>query len=547
MIEFLPEKKTNIVDVMIVSGDAYLDHPSFGTAIISRVLYSKGYSICIVSQPEYYDPNFIKTLPEVRLFIGINAGNLDSIVANYTSNRTIRKKDSYCIDGNPFFDNGKQKRPDRATIFYTSYIKSRYKNVPIVLGGIEASLRRAVHYDYIQQKIRRSVLIDSKADLLIYSMGELAIAEVAEAVAAGKSLDMIRGTAHRAKDIPPDSIMLPSYDDILTKKSNLITLNKIMEDNMNPAFAKTLVQNQGNGQFVVINPPQRQLTTAELDEVYGLPYRRDYPEYCSRVPAWNMIRDSVTAVRGCFGRCSFCAITLHQGAAITSRSESSVINEINRIAKSKYFHKTITDVGGPTANMYGLDCKIGWCKSPHCLDPDICKNLMINEDFLHLLKAVHNIPQVKNVFVSSGLRHDLCLAKPNETEYIIAHATSGHFKIAPEHVDNKVLHLMRKPSNDKFEAFIKLFNQVKKQNNLKCFILPYIILSFPGSSLLSVKTLKRFLQQHDIKTYQFQDFTPTPATMATAMYYAGEDPDGNKLSVPNVSNKNNQQRDEFLK
>ena len=546
MIHFLPDKPLSIVDVMIVSGDIYLDHPSFGTAIIARVLHNAGYSVCIVSQPEYYDPNYINTLPDVRLFIGINAGNLDSIVANYTSNRTIRKNDSYSIDGIPTFSNGKLKRPDRATIFYTSYIKSRYKNVPIVLGGIEASLRRAVHYDYIQQKIRRSVLTDSKADLLIYSMGELAIIDVAHAVENGTPLSDIRGTAYRTKT-PPNGTYLPSYDDIQSDRKQLIKLNNIMEDNMNPDMADTLIQEQSSGDYVVINPPQRLLTTEELDAVYELPYRRDYPDYCSRVPAWNMIKESVTAVRGCFGRCSFCAITLHQGAAVTSRSAESVRAEIARIAKAKYFHKTITDVGGPTANMYGLKCRIGWCRSPHCLVPTLCKNLIINDDFLKLLQSIKNIDGVKNVFVSSGLRHDLCLHKPLETEYIIRNATSGHLKIAPEHIDDRILRLMRKPPNAAFEQFISLFERVKKQHNLKFYILPYIILSFPGSTADSVKKLKSFLQHHHILTYQFQDFTPTPATLATAMYCAECDIEGKRINVPRVSNKNNIEREIFGK
>ena len=546
MIHFLPDKPHSVVDVMIVSGDIYLDHPSFGTAIISRVLHNAGYSVCIVSQPEYYDSDYINTLPDVRLFIGINAGNLDSIVANYTSNRTIRKNDSYSIDGIPTFSNGKLKRPDRATIFYTSYIKSRYKNVPIVLGGIEASLRRAVHYDYIQQKIRRSVLTDSKADLLIYSMGELAILDVAHAVENGTPLSDIRGTAYRTKT-PPNGTYLPSYDDIQSDRKQLIKLNNIMEDNMNPDMADTLIQEQSPGDYVVINPPQRLLTTEELDAVYELPYRRDYPDYCSRVPAWNMIKESVTAVRGCFGRCSFCAITLHQGAAVTSRSAESVSREVALIAKAKYFHKTITDVGGPTANMYGLSCRIGWCRSPHCLFPTLCKNLIINDDFLKLLQSIKTIDGVKNVFVSSGLRHDLCLHKPLETEYIIRNATSGHLKIAPEHVDDRILHLMRKPSNAAFEQFISLFERVKKQHNLKFYILPYIILSFPGSTSDSVKKLKSFLQRHHILTYQFQDFTPTPATLATAMYCAECDIDGKHINVPRVSNKSNIEREMFGK
>ncbi len=544
MIHYLPDKKTDAVDVLLVSGDAYIDCPSFGIAIIARVIEFAGFSVCIVSQPEYYIDSYLETLPEVKLFIGITSGNMDSVVSNYTSSRNIRKTDDFSLDGEPYFENGARKRPDRATIFYTSYFKKRYKNVPVVLGGIEASLRRAAHYDYVQQKIRKSILIDSKADIIVYSMGEKAIVEIAKRLSSGLSLDGVRGTAVKKKNIDDlgKFIELPSYNDILKDKSLLIKTTSIMEENMVWDKSDILVQKQDN-EYVVVYPPNAPLSRSELDEVYSLPYRKDYPDYCERIPAWRMIKDSIVSHRGCFGRCSFCAITLHQGPIVTSRSLSSIEREIANLSELKSFHGTITDVGGPTANMYGLSCKIGWCKSPSCLYPQICPNLEINDDYLIALKFLkRRFPEFK-IFVGSGLRHDLSLTKTKETEWIIKNATSGRLKIAPEHTDDKILKLMKKPPNAAFEKFLRLFDKIKKDNNLKYQIIPYIILSFPGSSLDSVKKLGAFLKKNGVKSLRHQDFTPTPATLATAMFYAERDCDGNEISAPRLSSKNNPQRE----
>lgn len=548
MIHYLPDRKTDAVDVLLVSGDAYIDCPSFGIAIIARVIELAGFSVCIVSQPEYYIDNYLETLPDVKLFIGITSGNMDSVVSNYTSSRNIRKTDDFSLDGDPYFENGLRKRPDRATIFYSSYFKKRYKNIPVVLGGVEASLRRVAHYDYVQQKIRKSVLFDSKADILVYSMGEKAIVEVAKRLSNWLSLDGIRGTAIKKKNAEGlgKFIELPSYNDILKDKSLLIKATSIMEENMVWDKSDILAQKQDN-EYVVVYPPNAPLTQAELDEVYSLPYRKDYPDYCERIPAWRMIKDSIVSHRGCFGRCSFCAITLHQGPVVTSRSLNSISNEIKNLSELKSFHGSITDVGGPTANMYGLSCKIGWCKSPTCLYPEICSNLEINDDYLKLLKLLKkNFPKY-NIFVGSGLRHDLSLEKPKETEWIVKNATSGRLKIAPEHTDDKILELMKKPPNSAFEKFLRLFDKIKKDNNLKYQIIPYIILSFPGSSLDSVKKLGAFLKKNGIKSLQHQDFTPTPATLATAMFYAETDCAGNKITAPLFSSKNNPQRETLEK
>jgi len=549
IISYLPEDKPKkSVDIILVTGDIYIDHPSFGVAIIARVLTDAGYSVVIVSQPEYFNDNYLKELPEVSLFIGITSGNVDSVVANYSGMRNPRKSDSYCIDGNPFFENGLRRRPDRATIVYTSFFKKRYKDIPFVLGGLEASIRRFAHYDFVQQKIRKSILVDSKADILVYSMGEKAVLEIAQRIKNRESFFGIRGTEIKLKDLkelPEDFkfIELPDYNSIIEKKYNLIKATEIVEENMVFDKSMPLIQFQ-NPFYVLCFPNQPPLTESELDKIYSLPFKKDYPDYCERVPAYKMIKDSITSHRGCYGFCSFCAIHIHQGPTISCRSKNSIINEATILASKNNFKGTITDVGGPTANMYGTKCKIGWCKKPSCLFPEICPNLEIDsKKYIDILKKIKKINNINNVFVSSGLRHDLCLVKLKETEEIIKEFTSGHLKIAPEYTDDKILKLMRKPSNDKFKKFIDFFNKIKSKYNLKFYILPYIILSFPNSNNESTKKMALFLKNNNIKTFQYQDFTPVPGTMATAIFYAREDKEGNALKIREISIYNNPERD----
>lgn len=553
---FLPEsdKQPNIVDILLVTGDAYIDHPSFGVAIIARVLENKGYSVCIASQIEYYNPEYLHTLPEVKYFIGVTSGNLDSVVANYSSLRNERKDNPYSVDGEVFFKNGLKRRPDRAVIVYTSFLKQRYKNIPIVLGGLEASIRRLCHYDYIQQKLRQSILSDAKADILVYGMGERAIVEIAEKIKNSEDLFGIYGTALRIKlnEIGDDKIrridpiFLSSIDEINKDHSLLIKNTDMLESNMVYDKASPLIQKQ-NSEYVLCFTPQRPLMENEMDEVYSLPYKKDFPEYCTSVPAWNMINSSITTHRGCYGKCSFCAITIHQGALISQRSSISVIKEAKELSEKKYFSKTITDVGGPTANMYGTKCKIGWCKNPNCLFPVICGNLIIDKDiYKNLLIDLKKLPKVKNVFVSSGIRHDLALVKEDETEYIITDCTSGHLKIAPEHTDKEILKLMRKPDNIEFIKFIDFFEKIKKKYSLNSYILPYLILSFPGSDDNKTKIMGHFLNQNKIRTFQYQDFTPVPQTMATAMFFARQDITGKNLNIIYPSSIKTTQR-EILK
>jgi uncharacterized radical SAM protein YgiQ len=555
LILYLPDNKPDKnVDILLVTGDAYIDHPSFGIAVIARLLESKGYSVCIVSQPPYYDPGYLDLLPEPRLFIGISSGNLDSVVSNYSASRVPRKDDSYSIGGIGFFGNGKRRRPDRALVVYSNYVRQRFKNVPIVIGGLEASIRRFAHYDFVQQKLKKSVLIDAKADILVYSMGENAVCEIAGRIAGSTPLYGINGTAVRMSrtEMEGDAgsgrgrIRLPSFDEMLTERPLLIEATRIVESNMIHDKSLELVQDNG-GMFVLAFPPQKPLTGAQIDAVYSLPFRKDYPEYCKDVPAWNMIKDSITSHRGCYGKCSFCAIFIHQGPVISQRSETSVVKESEDLKDKPFFRKTITDIGGPTANMYGTHCSIGWCDDPHCLFPDVCPNLSIDqESYMKLISAVKKLSGIRNVFVSSGIRHDLALLKKSETEFIITECTSGHLKMAPEHIDEKILRLMRKPGNEVFVRFIEFFNEVKSRNELGFFMLPYIILSFPGSEEKSVVNLGNFLCQNDISTHQYQDFTPVPGTMATAFYYAGQDAEGNKLETVSASGGRSSQR-ELLK
>ena len=542
---FLPETKKGFssVDILLVTGDAYLDHPSFGIAIIARVLENAGYKIAIWSQPDYRNAELLKKLPEVRLFIGITAGNIDSVVSNYTGTRSRRKDDAYSIDGNPLFPQGHQKRPDRATIVYTSFLKQRYKNIPIVLGGIEASLRRFAHYDYVQDKIRHSVLLDSKADIISYGMGEKSMIEIANRIKEKQSLKGIEGTVIKIKPEECEGLTaLPSYEEIINDKEKLLEMTALIEANMVHETACGLYQKDGTN-IVASFRPQPLLTQKELDDVYALPFRRNFPEYCERVPAWKMIQHSVTSHRGCFGRCSFCAIASHQGPLVSRRSEESIIAEVKKIALLENFHGTISDIGGPTANMYASFCKIGGCKDPKCLFPKICPNLQMNQaDYVDLLFKIKNLPEVKHVFINSGIRYDMALEDKNAAEQMICNFTSGHLKIAPEHFCDDILRLMRKPSAKEFERFIAFFEQIKKKNHLNFYMLPYLILSHPGSTNDSARAVGNFLLKHNISTRQYQDFTPTPQTISTAMFVSGKNMQHKDINIVHYSAANNPQR-----
>lgn len=522
------------VDIILVTGDAYVDHPSFGIALIGRLLEAQGYRVAVLSQPRYDTADSFRVFGPPRLFWGISSGNLDSIVANYSSNRKVRDQDSYSPGGNPYFDREKVKkerrRPDRATLLYANLARRAFTDkTPIILGGLEASLRRFVHYDYQQKKLRSSVLTDAKADLLIYGMGERAVLEAAERLAKGNDLTDIPGTCLRLTDremadleIPSEKLItLPSWQKINREPESFLETELRIDKQARASDHHVLSQHQ-QAMWIIQNPPAAPLTSGELDRLYALPFtRKPHPEF-GEVPAWRMIRNSLTIVRGCCGNCSFCGISRHQGAAVTYRSEKSILQEIQKIAEDNDFDGTITDLGGPTANLYGVKCRKGGCKSRDCLYEKICPHLNIEEEiFISLLKQAVRINKVKHVFISSGLRMEIMLQTPRLLKEIILKHTPGVLKIAPEHTESHILSLMHKPDIEIMEDFLALCRRIGKENNRKVHLTPYLISSHPGCTVDDMKQMVRKIKAAGLKVKQFQDFTPTPGTISTAMYVAG--------------------------
>lgn len=548
------------LDVLLVTGDAYVDHPSFGVAIIFRLLESLGYKVAILSQPRYDNADDFKQFPTPRLFCAITAGNLDSIVSNYTSSGKVRNSDSYSAGGNPWQEDGRtRKRPDRASIIFTSLAKSAFKDCPIVLGGIEASLRRFTHYDYKQGKLRASILTDAKADLLIFGMGERAITEIAKRRDCEQNLENIVGTcerlsqkelAARFSELPnypektKDFFPLPSHAEILADKALFLDAELAVDKHARAAAKQIMLQKQ-QSHWLVQHPAAAPLNEQELDALYdNLEYtRRTHPSQ-AQVPALDMIKDSVTIVRGCSGNCSFCAITRHQGGAISSRSNGSIVQEIKRITQDKTFRGTISDLGGPTANLFATSCKIGGCKQRECLYPKVCANLEYDEArFLKLLSEVSCVEGVKNLFISSGLRMELLLKTPKLMEKIISQHTPGALQIAPEHTDPEVLKLMHKEDHSLLVRFMKKCQEIAKKQGKPVYVNPYIITAHPGSTKASAQNLCRDLQKLGLKVRAFQDFTPTPGSISTAMYVAERSSlDKSSLFVPKHQNDKQAQR-----
>lgn len=548
------------LDILLVTGDYYVDHPSFGVALIGRLLESHGYNVAVLAQPRFDDPRDFLEFPAPKLFCGITAGNLDSIVANYTGNGKVRDADAYSPGGNPWRGSDRsrteRRRPDRATLVYTSLAKAAFPGVPMILGGLESSLRRFVHFDYRQEKLRCSVLTDAKADLLVYGMGEKAVLEVAKRCAAGKPLDAIPGTCQRltecglrdfSADAPPKSsqklLVLPSWDEI-GRDTRLFLEAELALDQHSRSLSPRVVLQRQQSHWLVQHPASRPLDTAELDSLYSLPYTRRPHPTGSDIPAYRMIRDSVTIVRGCSGNCSFCAITRHQGAAVISRSRESIVRECEGIAAKPEFGGTISDLGGPTANLYGTSCAIGSCRKHDCLYPKICPNLRIDERvFLDLLAEVARIPQVRHLFVSSGLRMGLLLQTPQLFERILRHHLPGALKIAPEHTDEEVLCLMHKEPHDLLRRFVKKCREIGSRLGKKIELTPYVITSHPGSSVAQAEKLVRDMQELGLEVRQFQDFTPTPGTLSTAMFVTGIRPDNRKpLAVARNQAERRQER-----
>ncbi|MBC8316544.1 MAG: YgiQ family radical SAM protein [Desulfobulbaceae bacterium] len=542
------------VDIILVTGDAYIDHPSFGIALIGRLLEDNGYRVAVLSQPRHDSPESFKIFGPPRLFWGITSGNLDSIVSNYSGNGKVRDRDDYSPNGNPYFGNIKEKkyrrRPDRATILYTSLARNAYPGVPVVLGGIEASLRRFVHFDYQQNKLRASVLTDSKADLLVYGMGEKAVVEAARRIASGLDLHGIQGTCVRltAKEMEqafadnPDNVTLSSWEDIVADKSNFMSAEIAIDKNARAFSEKILCQKQ-QAMWVVQYPQFPPLATVELDRVYSLPYTRQEHPVSRNVPAYQMICHSITIVRGCSGNCSFCAITRHQGPVITSRSEKSVLEEAELLSSLKNFKGTITDLGGPTANLFGVECGKNKCSRHDCLVKGVCPHLIINEKcFVSLLDKVKDLPRVKHAHVSSGLRMELLLKTPELLERLLAHHVPGAMKIAPEHTEDNVLRLMHKQPNV-LAAFLEECNGIASKLRKNIHFTPYFMSAHPGCTLADMQAMGAKINTLGLNVRSFQDFTPTPGTLSTAMYVSGIDRDTLKpVFVPSSTKERRLQR-----
>lgn len=546
---FLPVSKADMeeqgikqLDFVYIIGDAYVDHPSFGHAIISRMLKAHGYSVGIISQPDWKDNESINILGEPRLAFIVMGGNMDSMVNHYSVSKKRRDTDAFTPGG------VMGKRPDYATVVYCNLIRRTYKHKPIVAGGIEASLRRLAHYDYWSNKVKRSLLLDSGADLLLYGMGEHSIVEMADALNSGidiKDLTFIKGSVYKTKDLSSvyDYIMLPSYDDIKTDKKTYAESFYKQYINTDPYVAKTLVEPYPNGVYVVQNPPSLPLTTDEMDFVYSLPYMRNYhPSYekAGGVPAIKEIKFSLTSNRGCFGGCSFCALTFHQGRIIQVRSHESIIAEAKKITEDKDFKGYIHDVGGPTANFRHTSCEKqrtkGVCPNKQCLFPKPCKNLYVDHsDYLELLRKLRSLPRVKKVFIRSGIRFDYLLADKDDTFFneMVQYHISGQLKVAPEHVSDNVLKLLGKPSNDVYELFIKKYKTLNERLGMNQFVVPYLMSSHPGSTMKDAIILAEYLRDLGYMPEQVQDFYPTPSTISTCMYYTGYDPRNmEKVYVP---------------
>jgi len=527
---FLPTNKAELqalglpeLDIILISGDAYIDHPSFGTALLGRLLESAGFRVGIIAQPDWSKNEDFLVLGRPRLFFGISSGNMDSMVNHYTAQRKKRNDDAYSPDGQS------GKRPDRAVMIYTNIVRRLFKGTPVIIGGIEASLRRIAHYDFWQDKVRNSILADSKADLLIYGMAEKPILEVAEALKAGIKIseltDILSTVCYVSK---PDGTLLPDAE-LCKNKLTFHQMNRLFYENVQT----TALYQLNGGRYIKHNPPAEPLTTSEMDKIYQLPYMRaPHPRYAGHnIPAWEQIRQSITSHRGCYGGCNFCAIAIHQGRKIQSRSAQSILSEAKKLPG------VISDLGGPSANMYDSKCRLGFpdsCKRRSCLFPQICPNLSFDHDVqIRLLDAVAALPKVKHVFVASGIRHDMALGNRRYISAIAQKYTGGRLKLAPEHSSDSVLKLMGKPSIARFEDFAKQYFAEVNKAGIKRQIIPYIIIGHPGTTTEDALHLKNWLQRNNIKVEQVQEFTPTPMTISTCMYYTGLNFDlGTPIPVP---------------
>jgi len=525
--EELRKRGWSELDVIFVSGDAYIDHPSFGVPLLARWLEEHGFRVGIIAQPDWRSKEPFMALGRPRLFFAVSAGAMDSMVAHYTPARKLRHDDAYTPG------NRHGAGPNRATMVCTARLKEAFKDVPVVIGGIEASLRRFAHYDFWENKVRRSILFDAKADLLIYGMAERALLAVAERMRDGellKEIRDVRGTAYGCGVVDIDNhATIPSYEEISASKEKFAEAFRLAYLQQNPWSALVVLQQHGN-RTLVCNPPSFPLTEGEMDAVYALPFEKGpHPSYTETIPAWDQIKSSVTSHRGCFGGCAFCAITMHQGKTIQSRSKSSILTEISAMTRKPWFRGTVSDIGGPTANMFGLGCNspdaMKKCQRESCIFPNICHNLRTDDKpATSLLQAVRALDGVKHTAVSSGVRYDLLERQPAYFSELTAHHVSGLLKIAPEHLVDHVTEIMRKPGKKAFEMFLVRFREESLRLDKRQYIVPYLISGHPGCTLADMLELALTLKSIGIKVEQVQDFTPTPGTIATCMFYSGLDP-----------------------
>ena len=565
-------------DIILVTGDAYVDHPSFGMALIGRLLESQGFRVGIISQPDWTSVEPFRQLGRPNLFFGVTAGNMDSMVNRYTSDRRIRRDDAYTPGG----EGG--KRPDRSTIVYSQRCREAYSGVPIVIGGIEASLRRLAHYDYWSDKVRRSILMDSRADLLLFGNAERAVVELAHRIAAGESItamDDLRGSA-RVLDrsavaeretewhlldlstLPEERmrtpstftgprdrsvIHLPSYEQVRENPALYAHTSRLFHLETNPGNARALLQPHGD-RMVWVNPPPVPLTTEELDRIYELPYtRRPHPSYGDeRVPAYEMIRFSINIMRGCFGGCTFCSITEHEGRIIQSRSEASILREIEEVQNIPGFTGNISDLGGPTANMYRMRCKSreieSSCRRLSCVYPEICRHMdTSHRPLIHLYRNARALPGVKRVFIASGLRYDLAVRSPEYVEELVTHHVGGYLKIAPEHTEQGPLSKMMKPGINSFYRFREMFDRFSRKANKEQYLIPYFIAAHPGTTDEDMANLSLWLKRNRFRPDQVQNFLPTPMSLATTMYHTERNPlrkvraDSEQVPIPRGERK----------
>ncbi len=536
------------IDILLISGDAYVDHPTFGAPLIGRILLDAGYRVGMVSQPNWENPDCLKIFGRPRLGCGISAGNIDSMLKIYTAGRRMRHEDMYSENG----ETG--KCPPHASVVYAQLARQAFPKITVIIGGVEASLRRVAHYDYWQDKMRPSVLVDSKADLLCYGMGELTMLEIFERLDKGESLANIRGTCRylsgsESKEFAPteNDVELPSFEEVRDDKLAIMRLTKLVENEMNPWNGKRLFQ-RSNGRILLVEPPRPPMSSAQFDKFCELPFTYlPHWSYKGKIPAWEMIKDSITVVRGCPGGCAFCGLVSHQGRHLVSRTKESVARTVCKLTQKQFFKGTISDIGGAAGNIFGHRphnaeiCKK--CKRLSCIFPSLCKNYNADErPLISLLDKVSNIPKVKHVFINSGVRLDLALIQPRLTEKIIRNHVSGQISVAPEHLDADVLRNMRKGKAGEFEQFRKIFDAVNGKTGKKQYIVPYFISNFPSCTKKQMKVVNDYLAKSNWKVQQVQDFIPLPMTMGCAMYCAEILPDGTPISVNKGLSERREQR-----